>query len=280
MYWRPPYGALGPVTIPPLSCVPVPIGRRHPPGFPHSGPEPGECLRPLQFSVTLSSSSNAVLAEWITIDSEAGASLRCWWARPGDRDARAGVLVLPEVFGVNGWVRGVAERLAREGYAALAMPLFARTAPALELTYDDESLRVGRSHKERTTAAQLLEDVALAADWLQATPGVGGRGLGCVGFCFGGHVAMLAATLPQVAATCDFYGAGVVSGRPGGGPPTLELVSKAEGPLLCVLGNEDPLIPPSDRIAIEEALDRANRLRAGRPAPPRSHPGGGPWVHV
>jgi hypothetical protein len=95
-----------------------------------------------QFSVTLSSSSNAVLAEWITIDSEAGASLRCWWARPGDRDARAGVLVLPEVFGVNGWVRGVAERLAREGYAALAMPLFARTAPALELTYDEESLRV------------------------------------------------------------------------------------------------------------------------------------------
>jgi dienelactone hydrolase len=55
---------------------------------------------------------------------------------------------------------------------------------------------------------------------------------------------------------------------------------KAEGPLLCVFGNEDPLIPPSDRIAIEEALDRANRLRSENDPPTGFCPGGGPWVHV
>ncbi|WP_414026623.1 hypothetical protein [Cyanobium sp. ATX-6F1] len=39
-----------------------------------------------------------------------------------------------------------------------------------------------------------------------------------MGFCFGGHAALLLATLPAVVASCDFYGAGVATGRPGGGP--------------------------------------------------------------
>jgi carboxymethylenebutenolidase len=232
-------------------------------------------------------------AEWVTID-PAGpgeVALRCWWARPAEGDPRAGVLVLPEVFGVNGWVRSVAGRLAAEGYAALAVPLFTRTAPGLELGYDDAALSEGRAHKDRTTVPQLLTDVAAAALWLQATmvglsraeprseaetqseggaeaggvararTGREGRGLGCVGFCFGGHVALLAATLAPIEATCDFYGAGVASGRPGGGPPSLELVPQIGGRLLCLCGTADGLIPPSDVTAIAAALQAANQQR-------------------
>ncbi|KEF40659.1 MAG: dienelactone hydrolase [Cyanobium sp. CACIAM 14] len=203
--------------------------------------------------------------------------LRCWWARPAGRSPRAGVLVLPEVFGLNGWVRSVAERLAAEGYAALAMPLFARTAPDLELGYGPEELALGRSHKERTRTDQLLTDLALAADGLQdqlmasgaATP----TGVGCVGFCFGGHVALLAATLPQVRATADFYGAGVVSGRPGGGPPSLELVPSIRGTLWCICGSDDPLIPACDVAAIDAALAAANARRTAAAA---GGPAGGP----
>ena len=44
--------------------------------------------------------------------------------------------MLPEVFGVNAWVRSVADRLAAQGHPALAVPLFARTAPDLELSYE------------------------------------------------------------------------------------------------------------------------------------------------
>ena len=72
----------------------------------------------------------------------------------------------------------------------------------------------------------------------------------CGGFCFGGHVALLAATLPAVAVTVDFYGAGVASGRPGGGPPSLELVPSIGGTLLCICGDGDPLIPAADVAAI------------------------------
>jgi carboxymethylenebutenolidase len=191
------------------------------------------------------------------------AELRCWLSLPPQGGARAGILVLPEIFGVNAWLRRVADRLAGEGYLALAVPLFSRTAPELELGYDEDAVREGRSHKERTTAAGILADLARAADWLRQTFPELPPGLGCVGFCFGGHGAMLAAGLPQVRASCDFYGAGVVSGRPGGGPPTLRDVEAIEGRLLCVFGNEDPLIPPAEVAAVGAALASAS---AGRPA--------------
>jgi carboxymethylenebutenolidase len=217
-------------------------------------------------------SPSDVVASWQPIDPRRTdqVPLRCWWARPADGPPRAGVLVLPEVFGLNGWIRGVTERLAAAGYAALAVPLFARTAPDLELGYGPDELALGRSHKERTRADQLLADVGLAADWLQQQlpPAAAASGLGCVGFCFGGHVALLAAGLPAVAATVDFYGAGVAAGRPGGGPPSLTVMPTIGGTLLCICGREDPLIPAADVAAIETALAAANAARsAGTPAP-------------
>ncbi|WP_322757839.1 dienelactone hydrolase family protein [Synechococcus sp. CBW1107] len=221
-------------------------------------------------------------ADWVTIPVAASADvaateLRCWWEPARGGLCRGGVLVLPEVFGVNGWVRGMAGRLAAEGYAALAMPLFSRTAPELDLPYDAASLAEGRHHKDQTTTAQILADAAAAAAWLAGqleAMGLGegssgglseseGRsvGLGCLGFCFGGHAALLSATLPAIGATADFYGAGVASGRPGGGPPSLSEVDRIQGRLLCVCGRQDPLIPPEDAAAIRSALETANQLR-------------------
>jgi carboxymethylenebutenolidase len=171
------------------------------------------------------------------------------------------VLVLPEVFGVNGWVRSVAERLAQEGYAALAITTFWRTAPQLAVPYDAAGLAEGRRHKDQVQADQLLSDVAAAAAWMQtahAADGLAQKPLGCVGFCFGGHLALLAATLPVIAASADFYGAGVSSGRPGGGPASLELVPQIPGRLWCFCGDADSLMPPEELTAIEWALRAAN----------------------
>ena len=169
--------------------------------------------------------------------------------------------MLPEVFGVNGWVRSVAERLAQEGYAALAITTFWRTAPQLDVPYDAAGLAEGRRHKDQVQADQLLSDVAAAAAWMQtahAADGLAQKPLGCVGFCFGGHLALLAATLPVIAASADFYGAGVSSGRPGGGPASLELVPQIPGRLWCFCGDADSLMPPEELTAIEWALRAAN----------------------
>ena len=207
-----------------------------------------------------------IQAEWVAIPVAAAPAvapplMRAWWARPSHRAPRAAVLVLPEVFGVNGWVRSVAERLAQQGYAALAISTFWRTAPELDLGYDADGLAAGREHRDHVSAEQLLADAAAAAAWLRqahAAEGLADRPLGCVGFCFGGHLAMLAATLPAIAATCDFYGARVASFRPGGGPPTLEVLPQIPGRLWCFRGDADPLIPAADNAALAEALTAAN----------------------
>jgi carboxymethylenebutenolidase len=164
------------------------------------------------------------------------------------------VLLLPEVFGVNGWVRSVADRLAAEGYAALALPIFARTAPDLELGYDAEGLAMGREHRDAVTAQAFLDDACRAIAFLQGQQPLACRGIGVVGFCIGGHLALLAATLPEVAATCAFYGARVSNFRPGGGEPTLAVVRQIAGDLLFIAGDQDPLIPPEELQAIDDAF--------------------------
>ena len=190
--------------------------------------------------------------------------LRCWWAEPkeqvNDIDLKSFInrvyIVLPEVFGLNAWVRSVAGRLAAQGHSALAVPLFARTAPDLELAYDASDLAEGRRHKDATTSEQILADVAAAVSWFRAR--YPQAAIHVVGFCFGGHAAFLAATLPGVEHAFDFYGAGVSRMRPGGGEPSLALLPEIQGQLTCVFGTADPLIPAEDRDAIEAALSKAD----------------------
>jgi carboxymethylenebutenolidase len=219
--------------------------------------------------------SGAVRSSWQVLTALEAVPLRCWWSQPLHQPPRAAVLVLPEVFGLNGWVRSVADRLAAAGYGALALPVFARTAPDLELGYDEAGLAEGRRHRDAVTAAQLLADVDRAITWLGQQPGLEGRPLGCVGFCFGGHLALLAASRPQLAATCDFYGARVSDFRPGGGEPTLALVPQIPGHLLCVAGTADPLMPPAELEAIEAALAAASRAHPERPFRQLLLPGAG-----
>ena len=162
----------------------------------------------------------AIQANWTEVITPEGA-MPAWWARP--EAPRAAVLVLPEVFGVNAWVRSVADRLAEQGYAALAISTFWRTAPHLEADYNEAGLVLGREHRDQVQADQLRVDVAAAAAWMQqhhSAEGLARKPLGCVGFCFGGHLAMLAASLPWISPRCVFSAACVSTLSPGWGFPT------------------------------------------------------------
>ena len=160
--------------------------------------------------------------------------------------------MLPEAFGLNSWVRNVADRLAAQGIPALAIPLFARSVPDLDLSYKAFDLAQGRRYKDAATAAQFLSGLSVAITWLeQRCPQAA---IDVVGFCFGGHAALLAATLPKVRRSFDFYGAGVSTMRPGGGPPSLKLLRQVSGALTCSCGTTDPLISSDHRSAIQERL--------------------------
>ena len=168
------------------------------------------------------------------------------------------VVVLQEIFGVNGHIRDVTERIAREGYVAIAPALYHRQAPGFETGYTPDDIQIGREYKVKTQANELLSDIQAAIDYTKTLPQVKSGGVGCIGFCFGGHVAYLAATLVDTTAIASFYGAGIPDTAFGPGPVALARTPQITGTLHCFFGTEDASIPPEAVVQIRSALQNAN----------------------
>lgn len=168
-----------------------------------------------------------------------------------DRVVQGAIIVIQEIFGVNSHIRSITERFAQEGYVAIAPAIFQRTAPGFAVGYSEDDTKLGRSHKDQTTADQLLSDLKTTIAFLQTK---GFQEVGTIGFCFGGHVAYLAATLPEVKATASFYGAGIATMTPGGEAPTITRTPEIQGTLYAFFGTQDPLIPITQINQVEAAL--------------------------
>jgi carboxymethylenebutenolidase len=183
-------------------------------------------------------------------------AIDAYLAQPTAAGKFPAIVVLQEIFGVNIHIRAVTERLAQAGYVAIAPALYQRLAPGFETGYTDEAVKQGRIYKDQTQADQLLEDIRAAIAYLKTLPNVNPAAIGCIGFCFGGHVAYLAATLPEVKATATFYGAGIPTWTPSGGVPTLDRTSKIQGTLYGFFGLDDASIPPEHTEQTEAALQQ------------------------
>ncbi|EAW38303.1 dienelactone hydrolase family protein [Lyngbya sp. PCC 8106] len=180
--------------------------------------------------------------------------IAAYLAEPVGEGAFPGVVVIQEIFGVNDHIRDVTRRIAALGYVAIAPAIYQRQAPGFEVGYSSEDLQLGRKYKEQTIASELLSDVQATIDYLKSLKSVQPEGFGSIGFCFGGHVVYLAATLPEIKATASFYGAGIVTGTPGGGEPTVNRTGDITGVVYGFFGTEDPLIPNEQVDQIEAAL--------------------------
>jgi carboxymethylenebutenolidase len=181
-------------------------------------------------------------------------SMPAYLAHP---EAAAGlpiVVVIQEVFGVNDHIRAVTERISREGYIAIAPHIYHRQVQGFEVGYSDADLALGRQYKNGTRAGELLQDIRGAIEYCRHRFGQVPKAAGCIGFCFGGHVAYLAATLADIQATAVFYGAGIPTFTPGGGAPTLSRTAEIQGTVYGFFGEADPLIPAADVAQIEAAL--------------------------
>ncbi len=178
-------------------------------------------------------------------------------AAPVSDGSYPGVVVLQEIFGVNAHIRDVTERIAKEGYVAIAPALFQRLAPGFETGYTPKDIEVGRKYAwEQTKASELLGDIQATIDFLKTQPQVKKDTFGCIGFCFGGHVAYLAATLPDTKATASFYGARITTATPGGGSPTIAQTSEISGTIYAFFGMEDASIPTQQVDRIEAELEQ------------------------
>lgn len=185
-------------------------------------------------------------------------SLPSYLACPQEDGSWPGIVVIQEIFGVNAHIREVTERIAREGYVVIAPPIYQRQAPGFETGYEPEDIKIGREYKVNTKASELLQDIQSAIDFLKHMPQVKAEAIGTIGFCFGGHVAYLAATLPDVKATASFYGAQITTWQPGEDQPTVTRTPEIGGTLYAFFGLEDASIPVEQVDEIEDALAQHN----------------------
>jgi len=179
-------------------------------------------------------------------------SMPSYLARPHASGTYPAVLVFQEIFGINRHIRNVTDRVAAEGYVALAPEPFWRWAPGIELGYDEQGLAKGMELMQKVRASEVMADANTAIEWLMRRADVGGRGCGAMGFCFGGHLTYLAACELPIAAAASFYGGFIAVGAPGNdGPPTIERTAKIRGKIICLFGEKDTYIP----------LDQVERIR-------------------
>jgi carboxymethylenebutenolidase len=180
-------------------------------------------------------------------------------AKPTAPGIYPGIVVLQEIFGVNEHIRDVTERIAKLGYVAIAPALFQRQAPGFETGYTPEDVELGRKYAwEQTTASQLLSDIQAAINYLKTLPEVKKEGFGCMGFCFGGHVAYLAATLSDIQATASFYGTRITKNTPGGGEATITRTPEISGTIYAFFGMNDASIPKEQVDEIAATLQKHN----------------------
>jgi len=196
-----------------------------------------------------------IQAEHVVLPSD-GITIDAYLASPIASGSYPGIIVFQEVFGVNAHIRDVADRLAQMGLIAIAPALYQRTAPGFEVGYTEADLARGRSYKDQTQASELLSDTLATIAYLRSLPAFNGN-IGAIGFCFGGHVAYLAATLPEIRATASFYGAGIPVFCPGEAEPTLNRTAEIQGKIALFFGTADPLIPAAQNAAVEAALQTA-----------------------
>jgi carboxymethylenebutenolidase len=121
---------------------------------------------------------------------------------PATGGAGLGVVVIQEWWGLVPHIRDVCDRLAAEGFTALAPDLYhGLTVPLGE---PDEAMKASMALDLERAA----RDMAGATDYLADHEAVRGHGLGVVGFCMGGGLALWLATLrpDRVRAVVPFYG--------------------------------------------------------------------------
>jgi carboxymethylenebutenolidase len=133
-----------------------------------------------------------------------GHRLQAYEAQPEGKP-RGGLVVVQEIFGVNGHIRRVADGYASDGYRVIAPALFDRAERGTELGYTDADIARGRAIREKVSFDNALADVAAALQALRD-----GGNVGIVGYCWGGTVTWLAAArLDGFAAASSYYGGGI-----------------------------------------------------------------------
>ncbi len=129
------------------------------------------------------------MSDWIKLKTEDGHELSAYVARPKGEAIGALVLV-QEIYGVNAHIRSVADGYAKDGFLVIAPAIFDRFERGLELKYEGADQKRAMELYPQLKPDVTLLDVAAAYGEAKKT----GKGIGVIGYCYGGLVTWLTAT--------------------------------------------------------------------------------------
>jgi len=179
-----------------------------------------------------------------------GTSMQVYTSAPDGTGKFPAVIVLQEAFGVNGHIRGIADRIAKEGYVTIAPELFHRTAPiGFESGYTD--FEVLKPHFQGITVEGLTADLKACYDWTQQQANVNNAKVGSIGFCLGGRVSFLANMVLPLSAAVSYYG--------GGSGALADRANELHGAQLFFWGGLDKHIPQEQIDTVIAALKKADK---------------------
>ena len=127
-----------------------------------------------------------------------------------DLGSGPGLVVVQEIFGVNGYIKSVCERLAKLGYVALAPDLYSRLGPGIAIDEKEpEGLQKAFGYVGRLDFAKAGDDAAASLEHLRDLPEVAHGRAGILGFCLGGGIAYMVAAMSDPVTCVCYYGSAI-----------------------------------------------------------------------
>src|SRR5579859_2780560 len=188
--------------------------------------------------------------QWIEIKAADGGKFRGYLAVPASGQG-PGIVLCQEIFGINAYIREVADYYAEEGYVVLAPDLFWRLEKDVDLGYTEEEWKKAFDFLQRFDIDKGMEDITAAVRTLRTRPEVTGK-VGALGFCLGGRLAYLAAARSGVDCAVGYYGVTIEK--------YLNEAARIKVPMVLHFASEDKYAPPEAVEKIKAAFKGRNEV--------------------
>lgn len=168
---------------------------------------------------------------------------------------RAAIIVIPEIFGINPGIRQKCDKLAADGFLAVAPEIFWRFAPGVELDPDvPEQMEQALGYFGQYDPNEGVKDIEATIHAIRA--GIDGHApvqkVGAVGYCLGGKLAYMTAARTDIDASVGYYGVMI--------DQMLNEKNAIAKPLLLHIPTKDGFVSPEAQKAMHEGLDDHPRV--------------------
>ena len=206
--------------------------------------------------------SDGIVGQDVIIDTPHGPA-DAYFAHPS-KGKHAAVIVWPDIMSLRPAFKMMAKRLAKDGYAALVINPYYRSAKAPFIKPGDTFKTPGVREiviplRKTLTEETNREDTDIFVNWLDGQSAVDtSRKIGTSGYCMGGPMTMVAAAQrpDRIGAGASFHGGGLVQDNENS--PHLLIPSMSASYLIAIADNDDQRAPEHKNV-LREAFDAAGR---------------------